>query len=101
MCLAIPGELKEVYTPFPGGFRMGKASFGGVVKEVNLELLPEAQAGDFVLVHVGLAIARVDADEAEKTFALLREMGELEEIGAEAAPPDPGEGPPVGERRRP
>ena len=88
MCLAIPGELKEIYTPFPGGFRMGKASFGVVVKEVNLELLPEAQVGDYVLVHVGLAIARVDADEAEKTFALLREMGDLEEI--EAASPSPG-----------
>ncbi|QSR85290.1 HypC/HybG/HupF family hydrogenase formation chaperone [Methylacidimicrobium sp. B4] len=86
MCLAIPGELKEIYTPFPDGFRMGRASFGGVVKEVNLELLPEARVGDYVLVHVGLAIARVDADEAEKTFALLREMGELEELGAEAAP---------------
>ncbi|VVM06602.1 Hydrogenase-2 operon protein HybG [Methylacidimicrobium cyclopophantes] len=88
MCLAIPGELKEVFTPFPGGFRMGKASFGGVVKEVNLELLPEARVGDYVLVHVGLAIARVDAEEAEKTFALLREMGDLEEIDPDAAPPE-------------
>ncbi|MDD4933743.1 MAG: HypC/HybG/HupF family hydrogenase formation chaperone, partial [Methylacidiphilaceae bacterium] len=98
---AIPGELKEIYTPFAGGFRMGKASFGGVVKEVNLELLPEAQVGDYVLVHVGLAIARVDADEAEKTFALLREMGELEEIEAGAAPREAPEKPPAGERRRP
>ncbi|CAB4243704.1 Hydrogenase assembly chaperone HypC [Methylacidimicrobium sp. AP8] len=98
MCLAIPGELKEIYTPFPGGFRMGKASFGGVVKEVNLELLPEAREGDYVLVHVGLAIARVDAEEAEKTFALLREMGEVEEVEEAArAPTDGGDdrgGPP-------
>ena len=93
MCLAIPGELKEVYTPFPGVFRMGKASFGGLVKEVNLELLPEAQVGDYVLVHVGLAIARVDADEAEKSFALLREMGELEELAGETGPADPGRSP--------
>lgn len=98
MCLAIPGELKEVYTPFPGGFRMGKASFGGVVKEVNLELLPEAEVGDYVLVHVGLAIARVDSDEAEKTLALLREMGDLEELGKEPGPP---EGWPAGPERSP
>jgi hydrogenase expression/formation protein HypC len=82
MCLAIPGKLLEVV----GGEaleRSGRVSFAGVVKEVNLALVPEARAGDYVLVHVGFAISIVDAVEAERVFAYLREIGELE--GAEGA----------------
>ncbi len=60
--------------------RLGRVSFGGVVKEVNLACVPEANVGDYVIVHVGLAISTVDEKEAEQVFEYLREMGELAEL---------------------
>ena len=84
MCLAVPGKLLSVQGEDPLE-RSGRVSFGGVVKEVSLACTPEARAGDYVLVHVGVAIGVVDADEARETFRYLREMGELE--GIEPAPP--------------
>ena len=79
MCLAVPGKLVEVEGDDPQ-WRTGKVDFGGIMKEVNLACVPEARTGDYVLVHVGLAISRVDEDEAQKVFEYLREMDELGEL---------------------
>ena len=79
MCLAIPGKLIEIAQD-ANGVRMGRANFGGVVKQVCLEYTPEAQAGDFVLVHVGFALGKVDEVEAERTYRLLEEMKQLDEL---------------------
>jgi hydrogenase expression/formation protein HypC len=62
-------------------------SFGGIVKEVNLAYVPEAQVGDYVIVHVGFAISKLDEAEAQKVFEYLREMGELEELTPPQPPP--------------
>lgn len=61
-------------------FRIGKVSFDGIIKEVSLTLVPEANVGDYVLVHVGAAISVVDEEEAAKTFELLKQMGELHDL---------------------
>ena len=79
MCLAIPGRLIEV-SEDAHGVRMGKANFGGIVKQVCLEYTPEANAGDYVLVHVGFALGKVDEDEATRTYKLLEEMEQLAEL---------------------
>lgn len=80
MCLAIPGQIKEITTQLDEIFRAGKVSFEGIMKEVNLSMVPDAKVGDYVMVHVGVAISVVDEEEAKKTFDLLKEMGELDEI---------------------
>lgn len=80
MCLAIPGKLISIDTQLDETFRMGRVSFGGIMKDVNLCMLPEAQIGDYVLVHVGVAISKVDEDEARETFNYLKQMGEVDEI---------------------
>ena len=79
MCLAIPGKLIEITTD-PAGVKMGRANFGGIVKQVCLEYTPEVEAGDYVLVHVGLALSKVDEDEAARTYQLLEEMKQLGEL---------------------
>ena len=79
MCLAIPGKLIEITTD-PAGVKMGRANFGGIVKQVCLEYTPEAEAGDYVLVHVGFALSKVDEDEAARTYRLLEEMKQLGEL---------------------
>ena len=66
--------------------RAGRVQFGGIVRQVSLDFVPEAVLGDYVMVHVGFAISRVDADEAERTYKLLEEMGVLE---AELPPAEP------------
>ncbi len=58
---------------------MAKVSFGGIIKEATLEMVPQAKQGDYVLVHVGVAISVVDEEEAQRTFRYLEEMGEIEE----------------------
>ena len=78
MCLAVPGKIVELTEDEPLA-RRGKVDFGGVVKAINLSLVPEAGMGDYVLVHVGVAIGRVDEREALRVFEYLREIGELEE----------------------
>ena len=60
------------------GLRMGRVEFGGIIRQANLDFVPEAQEGDYVMVHVGFAISRVDAAEAERTYQLLEEIGILE-----------------------
>ncbi len=87
MCLGVPGKIIEV-TADPTGMTMGRVSFGGIVKEVCLAYTPEAEVGDYVVVHVGFAISRIDEEEAHKVFAYLQEMGELEELDV----PQPGDG---------
>ncbi len=83
MCLAIPGKLLSITTQLDETFRQGKVSFGGIVKEINLSMVPEAQVGDYVLVHVGVAISVVDEAEASRTFEYLRQMGEVDEIAGD------------------
>ena len=80
MCLAIPGKLIEVTAQLDDTFRIGKVSFEGIIKDVNLALVPEAQPGNYVLVHVGAAISIVDEEEAKKTFDLLKQLGDLDEL---------------------
>ncbi len=76
MCLAIPGKVVSVDEN--NGLRVGRIQFGGIVRQASLDFVPEAQIGDYVMVHVGFAISRVDAQEAERTYQLLAEMGALE-----------------------
>ncbi len=80
MCLSIPGKLIEITRQLDETFRSGKVSFDGVIKEVSLTLVPEANIGDYVLVHVGAAISVVDAVEAKKTFEILQQLGELDDL---------------------
>ena len=75
MCLAVPGKIVSIDTS--AALRMAKVNFGGVGKEVCLEWLPEAQIGDYVLVHVGFALSKIDEKEAVETLRMLTEMGEL------------------------
>lgn len=75
MCLAVPGKILDCDET--GGAREGRVRFGGIVRRVRLDFVPEAQVGDYVMVHVGFAISRVNAEEAERTFQLLTEMGSL------------------------
>ncbi len=89
MCLAIPGKLIEIVES-PDGVRMGKANFGGIVKQVCLEYTPEANTGDYVLVHVGFALSLVDEAEAARTYQALKDMeqlSELDEPEMEESPP--------------
>ena len=76
MCLAIPGKLEKITSAADDTFRTGSVSFDGIIKEVNLALVPEAKAGDYVLVHVGAAISVIDEDEAKRTMDTLKLMGE-------------------------
>ncbi len=80
MCLAIPGKITAITSQLDETFRIGKVSFDGIQKEVNLYMVPEAKIGDFVLVHVGVAISIVDENEAKITFDYLRQTGDLEEL---------------------
>ena len=77
MCLAIPGKILEIDVSDQG--RLGRVQFGGIVRQVRLDFVPEALAGDYVMVHVGFAISRVDAEQAQHTFELLEQMGALTE----------------------
>ena len=73
MCLAIPGKIVDITDESPL-YRSGQVSFGGVTRSVNLSTVPEAVVGNFVLVHAGLAISRVNPDEAEKTIDYLSRL---------------------------
>ncbi len=84
MCLAVPGQIASLEDDDPM-WRSGRVDFGGIVKLVSLACVPEAQVGDYVLVHAGMAISTVDAGEAQRMFDYLRQMGELDEV---QDPPD-------------
>ncbi|MDH3443268.1 MAG: HypC/HybG/HupF family hydrogenase formation chaperone [Deltaproteobacteria bacterium] len=86
MCLGIPGKILETFDS--KGLRMAKVQFGGIVRETCLEYVPETAIGDYVVVHVGFAISKVDQEEAARTYRLLEEMGQLAELDA----------PPIGDR---
>ena len=77
MCLAIPGKIIETWGD--DFMRMGKVDFGGVVREVSLAYVPEAQMGEYVIVHVGFAISVLDEKEAQETWRLLEEIGAIQE----------------------
>jgi len=76
MCLAVPGEI--LTTEDRDGSRIAKVRFGGITRQAFLNFVPEAQVGDYVMVHVGFAISRVDAAEARRTYEVLESMGLLE-----------------------
>ncbi len=79
MCLAIPGRILNITDETPLT-RRGKVSFGGIVREINLAFVPEAEANDFVMVHVGFAISQIDESEANQVFEYLKKMDEMSEI---------------------
>jgi len=84
MCLAIPGKIESISGDEPLT-RMGKVNFGGILKEASLAYVPEAKVGDYVIVHVGFALSRVDEDEAHRVFDYLKQMEELGELGQGSA----------------
>jgi hydrogenase expression/formation protein HypC len=86
MCLAVPGKVLEIERD-PQGVRVAKANFGGIVKTVCLEYTPDVVPGDYVLVHVGFALNKVDPDEAARTYEILKEMNQLSELETPEAEP--------------
>ncbi|MEO1369650.1 MAG: HypC/HybG/HupF family hydrogenase formation chaperone [Acidobacteriota bacterium] len=93
MCLAVPGRIEKIYPD--KGTRMARLDFGGIKKEVCLAYLPDAQVGEYAIVHVGFAISRIDEASAAETLRHFRELGILEEElglvepGADEAPAAP------------
>ena len=81
MCLAIPGKIISINNSTDSVFRMGKVSFDGILKNVNLSMVSEAQTGDYVLVHAGVAISRIDEEEARLTLSYLQLNGGMDELG--------------------
>jgi hydrogenase expression/formation protein HypC len=82
MCLGVPGKITEIFEM--EGLKMGKVDFGGVVREACLEYVPEAQPGEYVVVHVGFAISLLSEEEAQETLEMLREIVNIEdEVGPE------------------
>ncbi|MEI7533727.1 MAG: HypC/HybG/HupF family hydrogenase formation chaperone [Verrucomicrobiae bacterium] len=79
MCLAIPGKVVSISGDDPLT-RMGRIDFSGVVKQASLAYVPEVNIGDYVIVHVGFALSKVDEDEAQKVFQYLKQIGELDEL---------------------
>ena len=79
MCLAIPGKIESISGDDPLT-RLGKINFGGIFKEACLAYVPEVKVGDYVIVHVGFALSRVDEEEAHKVFEYLKQMEELAEL---------------------
>ena len=75
MCLAVPGKIMEIYES--GGMKMGKIDFGGTFREACLEYVPEAQVGDYVIIHVGFALNLLSEEEANETLDMLREIADL------------------------
>jgi hydrogenase expression/formation protein HypC len=80
MCLAVPGKVESIWGDEPE-FLTGKVDFAGLKKEVSFAFVPEVQIGDYVLVHVGMALQVIDPKEAQRTFEALKELGELDELG--------------------
>ena len=84
MCLAIPGKIESISGEDPM-LRMGKVNFGGILKEACLACVPEAVVGDYVIVHVGFALSRLDEEEARTVFEYLKQMDELGDLEENAA----------------
>ncbi len=83
MCLGIPGKIVSIGEANPLGMTMGKVSFSGITKEVCLAYVPEAQVGEYVIVHAGFALNTLDEQEAGEVFELLRQMGELDGLNVD------------------
>lgn len=81
MCLAVPGKIVETYEA--NGLKMGKVDFGGVTREACLAYVPEAEVGDYTIIHVGFALSRLSEQEAMDTLETLRQMADLEDQGEE------------------
>jgi len=79
MCLAIPGRVESIDSSDPN-LKMARVRFGGIVKQVCLAYTPEAGVGDYVIVHVGFAISRLNEEEAQRVFEYARQIGELEQL---------------------
>lgn len=84
MCLGVPGRVTEIYEA--DGIQMGKIDFGGIVKEVCLDFVPEIQVGEYAIIHVGFAITRLDEESAMETLDLLNQIGAVAEELGEAEP---------------
>ena len=82
MCLAIPGKVVSISSD-DLLTRMGRINFGGIIKEASLAYVPEAMVGNYVIVHAGFALSRVDEEEAQKVFAYLKQMEELDDLKEE------------------
>jgi len=80
MCLAVPGKIESISGGEDPITKKGKVNFGGITKEISLAYVPDAKVGEYVIVHVGFAISKVDEEEAMKVFEYFKEMGELEEL---------------------
>ena len=78
MCLAIPGKISGLHDN--GGVPMARVEFGGITRDACMSYLPDARVGDYVLVHVGFAISRLDEEEAARTYRYLAEMDQLSEL---------------------
>jgi hydrogenase expression/formation protein HypC len=78
MCLAIPGKVIDTYDQ--NGLRMARVQFGGITREACLEYVPETLPGEYVLVHVGFAISKVDEAEAQRTYQALKDLDQLSEL---------------------
>ena len=83
MCLAVPGKILE--TKEENGSRLGRVQFGGITRDIQLDFVPEAGVGDYVIVHVGFALSKVNEEEAARTYQLLEEieMLDAEELTAD------------------
>ena len=86
MCLGIPGEIVAVREE--NGLRTGKVRFAGITRDVCLSYVPDAAPGDYVVVHVGFAISKIDADEAARSYRILEELGQTAELRADREPPE-------------
>lgn len=97
MCLGVPGKILEIYEQ--DSARMGKVDFGGIVKDICLDFVPDVQIGDYTIVHVGFAITQLDEESAKETLALFEDLGILEEElnVEEAEADDEYAAPPVGD----
>lgn len=84
MCLGIPGEILDVREA--DGMRLGRVRFAGITREVCLQYVPEANTGDFVVVHVGFAISTIDREEAERSYRILEELGQTAELTSDQPP---------------
>jgi len=81
MCLGIPGKVLEISaSEQDAALRMGKVEFGGITKDICLAYLPEVEVGDYVLVHVGFAISKIDEEEAAEIFSYIQQIGEMSEM---------------------
>lgn len=80
MCLGVPGKVVEMIGESPLGMPMARVNFGGIIKEACLAYVPEAQVGDYVIVHAGFALSVIDEEEAMEVFEILKQMEDLADL---------------------